>query len=417
LDVERWALSAQPANPELIRLICDQIRTRGPVSFAWFMEQALYHPQHGYYSSGRCGIGRRGDYFTNVSVGSLFGRLLAAQFTEIWERMGKGDDFMIVEQGAHHAEFARDVLEAIREKSPDFFSALRYCIIEPFALLQERQSQTLAELNRKVDWRTSIDALEPFVGIHFSNELLDAMPVHLVVSKGGKGLPLARRSLGEGGSAATPWQEKFVTLKGNQFEFIEQPIVDPALQAHVKKVETASRRLSEGTRQDAASTLQMEINFAALDWIDNLSSKLQSGYVLVIDYGFSREEFYASHRSTGTLQVRAQHRLLASPFEQIGEADITAHVDWTSVAKRAEANDLSVTGFTDQHHFLTGLISELAGFAESDDSKTRRSLQTLLHPEMLGRSFQVLALAKDVDPTPALSGFKFARDARASLGL
>ena len=386
------------------------------------MEQALYHPQHGYYSSGRCGIGRRGDYFSNVSVGSLFGRLLAAQFAEIWERMGKADNFTIVEQGAHHGKFARDVLGAIREKSPDFFSVLRYCIIEPFCILQERQSQTLAELHRKIDWRVSIDSLEPFVGIHFSNELLDAMPVHLMCSRGtqgGRGLPLARRSLGEGGSAATKcvWQEKFVTLNRDRFGFIEQPIVDPALQAQIEKVEAASHRFWEETRQDAASTLQTEVNLAALDWISNLSSKLQRGYVVVIDYGFSREEFYAPHRSTGTLQVRAQHRPLASPFEQIGQADITAHVNWTSVAERAEVHDLSVTGFTDQHHFLTGIISELAGFAESDNSKMRRHLQTLLHPEMLGRSFQVLALAKAVDSMPALSGFKFARDARAALGL
>jgi SAM-dependent MidA family methyltransferase len=398
LDVERWTLNAQPANPELIHLICDQIRARGPVPFAWFMEQTLYHPQHGYYSSGRCGIGRRGDYFTNVSVGSLFGRLLAAQFAEIWEKMGKVDNFVIVEQGAHHGEFARDVLEALGEKSPDFFSVLRYCIIEPFAVLQGRQSQTLAELHHKVDWRASIDALEPFVGIHFSNELLDAMPVHLICSRG----PVARVTAD---GLQAQWNEKFVDWQKDGFVFIEQPIVDPKLETHLQKLPA---RLAG---------YETEVNLEALDWIGNLSSKLKRGYALAIDYGFSREEFYASHRSTGTMQVRAQHRPLASPFEQIGQADITAHVDWTSVAERAEANDLSIVGLTDQHHFLTGILSALPGFSEADDSKTKRALQTLLHPEMLGRKFQVLALAKDVDPTPALSGFKFARNARAALGL
>src|SRR5690242_12742976 len=105
------------------------IRERGPQPFAWFMEQALYHPQFGYYSSGRAAIGRKGDYFTNVSVGPLFGRLLAAQFVEIWERLGKRDNFAIVEQGAHDGQFARDVLSAIRIRSPEFLSALRYRII------------------------------------------------------------------------------------------------------------------------------------------------------------------------------------------------------------------------------------------------------------------------------------------------
>jgi SAM-dependent MidA family methyltransferase len=391
-------LNVQTGNPELINFIRSEIEKRGPVPFAWFMEQALYHPQHGYYSSGRCGIGRRGDYFTNVSVGSLFGRLLAAQFAEIWERMGKVDNFMIVEQGAHHAEFARDVFEAIRDKSPDFFSALRYCIIEPFAVLQDRQAQTLAEFPGKVDWRASIDALEPFVGIHFSNELLDAMPVHLICSRG----PVARVTADR---LQAQWNEKFVDWQKDGFVFIEQPIVDPKLETHLQKLPA---RLAG---------YETEVNLEALDWIGHLSSKLQRGYVVAIDYGFSREEFYASHRFTGTLQVRARHRPLPSPLEQIGYADITTHVDWTSVAERAEANDLSVTGLTDQHHFITGIISEVAGFLESDDSRTRRSLQTLLHPEMLGRSFQVLALTEDVDPTPPLSGFKFARNARAALGL
>src|ERR1700736_2997819 len=103
-----------------------EIRRRGPQPFAWFMEQALYHPEHGYYSSDRAAIGRRGDYFTNVSVGPLFGQLLAMQFAEIWERLGKIDKFTIVEQGAHHGEFACDVLEFLKRRSPQMFSAVRY---------------------------------------------------------------------------------------------------------------------------------------------------------------------------------------------------------------------------------------------------------------------------------------------------
>src|SRR5438105_15118748 len=101
-------------NPDLIRLIRAEIEKRGPVSFAWFMHQALYHPEHGYYSSGRCAIGRRGDYFTNVSVGPIFGQLLAAQFAEIWGRLGRIDNFVLVEQGADHGELARDVLPSNR---------------------------------------------------------------------------------------------------------------------------------------------------------------------------------------------------------------------------------------------------------------------------------------------------------------
>ena len=371
MSVERWALKTQEGNPALIEFIPNEIRERGPQSFAWFMQQALYHPEHGYCSSGRCAIGRKGDYFTNVSVGPLFGRLLGAQFVEIWDRLGKTDNFVIVEQGAHDGQFARDVLESVEKRAPEFFAALRYRIVEPFPILQERQSRTLELFRDKIEW---CDSLQPFVGVHFSNELLDAMPVRLI--SGGR--------------------EKFVGVDGDKFVFVDRPADE-----------------------------DMRFNQAALDWIERLAANLQRGYVITIDYGRSAAEFQ------GAVQVRARHQNLDSPFEQIGHADITMHVDWPSIAERAEANGLCVTGFTDQHHFLTGIISELgrgdsreptAGdWSQSplpDSSKTKRELQTLLHPEMLGRAFQVLALSKNVDSAaPKLAGFKFAREPASVLGV
>ena len=324
------------------------------------MEQALYHPEHGYYSSGRCAIGRKGDYFTNVSVGPLFGQLMTAQFAEIWEQLGKIDDFVIVEQGAHDGQFARDVLQFAQSRAPEFFEALDYRIIERFPILRERQSQMLEPFRNKIEWRNS---LEPFTGVHFSNELLDAMPLHLI-SHG---------------------MEKLVDLQDDMFVFIERP---PS---------------------------SMAFNQVALDWIDNLAANLKRGYAIAIDYGRSGDEFQKD------IQVRAQHRHLDSPFEQIGHADITLHVDWTSIARRAEANGFAIAGFTDQHHFLTGIISEFGDWDQSsvaDPLKAKRALQTLLHPEMLGRAFQVLALTKNVDPTaPRPAGFKFAREPHSVLGL
>ncbi len=340
------------------------------------MQQVLYHPGHGYYASGRCAIGRRGDYFTNVSVGPLFGQLLAAQFAEVWERLGETDNFVIVEQGAHHGDFARDVLESARNCYPDLFAVLRYRIVEPFPILQDRQLQTLQSFRDKVEWR---DSIEPFVGIHFSNELLDAMPVRLT----------------------GPGWEKLVDLDGDRFVFVERSVDHGAA-----------------------------IDQAAFDWVQNVATQLQRGYVVAIDYGYSRGEFRQ------TVQVRAKHRFLDSPFEQIGHADITAHVNWTSIAARAQKSGLRIAGFTDQHHFLTGIISEWPEMlqARSSDSTARqpsdrrvrvgdvderikRALQTLLHPEMLGRSFQVLALERGVDLVAPLAGFKFARDTRSTLEL
>ena len=345
-------------NPDLIRFVRAEIEKRGRVSFAWFMQQALYHPQHGYYSSGRCAIGRKGDYFTNVSVGPLFGRLLAAQFTEIWERLGRPDDFVIVEQGAHDGRFAYDVLESMQKRTPEFFGALRYEIVEPLPILKERQSRTLELFRDKIEWR---DSLQPFVGVHFSNELLDAMPVRLI--SGGR--------------------EKLVSIDGDRFVFVERPADE-----------------------------NVKSNEAALDWIVCVLANLQRGYVIAIDYGHLGGEFH------GHVEVRAQHRNLDSPFEQIGHADITMGVDWTSVADWAQSNGLRVAGFTDQHHFLTGIVSESPDLTPESGAKIKRELQTLLHPEMLGRAFQVLALAKNVDPAaPKLAGFKFAREPAAALAL
>jgi SAM-dependent MidA family methyltransferase len=353
----------QTGNPTLIELIRSEITNRGLQTFAWFMQQALYHAEHGYYASGRCAIGRKGDYFTNVSVGPFFGRLLAAQFAEIWERLGKANDFVVIEQGAHDGQFARDVLQAAQERAPEFFQALRYRIVEPFPILREQQSHTLKAFRDKVEWH---DSLKPFVGVHFSNELLDAMPVRLI----------------------SDGTEKLVDVRGDKFVFVERPLPQ-------------GMTASQPTRNEAA------FNQAALDWVDDVSANLRRGYVIAIDYGQIGDEF------CGNVQVRAQHRRLDSPFEQIGHADITMPVDWTSIARCAEASGLRVAGFTDQHHFLTGIISAwpnlLQGAEAAADAKIKRELQTLLHPEMLGRAFQVLALAKEVEQAKPLAGFKFAR--------
>ena len=369
----------ESGNPDLVTFIRETIRRDGPVRFDWFMEQALYHPEFGYYSSGRCQIGRKGDYFTNVSVGPLFGRMLAAQFVEMWESMGRPADFTIVEQGAHRGEFAKDVLTAMR----DFPATLRYEIIEPFPILEARQKETLAGFDDTVTWQHSLADLEPFSGVHFSNELLDSMPVRLIAR-------------GPGGE----WQEKFVADSGDDFVFVRTPIKDEPLRSYLERIPL--------TGNDHYET---EVNLAGLDWINEVAKKLTRGFVLGVDYGYPRAEFYSPERTAGTLQAFARHRTIASPLEDVGCVDITAHVDWTSVAESAEQAGLNFVGFTDQHHFMTGLLAKY-----SPDENERRALQTLLHPEFLGTRFQCLALGKNVQPE-TLTGFRFAREPRQGLGL
>src|SRR5512132_430519 len=220
LDVDRCAFDVLQLNTPLVESIREAIRAQGPQSFAWFMQQALYHPEHGYYSSARCAIGRKGDYFTNVSVGPLFGQLMVAQFSEIWERLGKINDFVIVEQGAHDGQFAVDVLEFAQKRLPKFFDAVRYRILEPFPILEEQQRRRFEAFGDKIEWRKS---LEPFTGVHFSNELLDAMPVRLI----------------------SDGTEKLVGFDGENLVFVERPVNKAVL------------------------------NQPALDWMDEIAANLQ----------------------------------------------------------------------------------------------------------------------------------------------
>ncbi len=185
-------------------LIRDEIARRGPIPFRDFMELALYHPGHGYYASGRAAIGRAGDFFTNVSVGPLFGRLLARQFAEMWERLARPEPFVIVEQGAHRGDFAHDALTSLREFAPECFAAAEYHIVEPSAALAQTQRQRLAEFAKTAHWHGSVADLPPFIGVHFSNELLDAFPVHLVRWTGSQ------------------WLERHVEWRDGAFAFVDR---------------------------------------------------------------------------------------------------------------------------------------------------------------------------------------------------
>ena len=222
-----------------------------------------------------------------------------------------------------------------------------------------------------------------FSGVHFSNELLDSMPVRLI----------ARDEKGE-------WQERLVAEARDGFQFVTGPITDQKLRERLPNLPPAGD-----------GTYETEIALDALDWIEDVAATMQRGFVLAIDYGFSRSEFFAAERRSGTLQGYAGHRPVSSPLDQIGHADIASHVEWTSLAERAEECGLTITGFTDQHHFMTGMLSLVQ--PREDE---QRALQTLMHPEFLGTRFQCLALGKDV-PAADLAGFRFARDARKALGL
>ena len=354
-----------------------RIAQRGPIPFREFMEAALYHPQHGYYSSGRATIGRHGDFFTNVSVGPLFGRLLARQFAEMWQRLGAPPEWTIVEQGAHRGEFARDALEGLREFAPMAFAAVKYVIVEPVETLRAAQKSALADL--PADWISSIEELAPFTGVHFSNELLDAFPIHLVTRRDAR------------------WVERQVNLSEDAFVFTDGPLSDPRLSAHLAAMEVP----------DGFTT---EMNLAVLDWLSALAEKIQRGYVLAIDYGYAREQFL--ERTAGTLSAYAGHQREPDPLARPGEIDLTAHVEFTSLIEHAELLGFRTHGFTDQQRFIVG-ASRLHFTNAAPPPADIRAFKTLMHPALLGAAFKAVCFEKGDVAASALAGFSFGSDARS----
>jgi SAM-dependent MidA family methyltransferase len=385
-----------PGSLPLVALIREYLQHNGPVPFPWFMEQALYHPEHGYYASTRRRIGREGDYYTNVSVGRLYGQLLASQLIEMWKSLESPSRFTIVEEGSEDGQLAMDILSAIAAESFEAAECIHYIIVEPIPgkQLQQRSRFDPAFLH-KVTWLTGLADLEAITGAFISNELVDAMPVHIVLYHGKK------------------WSELFVTISGEDFGFVPGKIETPEL-----------RRALDQLPLPTASPYRTEVNLAAARWIQAVSAKLKRGFVLIVDYGFPRDEYYKPERTEGTLSCYSRHRRTYNPLERPGEIDITAHIDFTALAEAAAEVSLDVAGYADQHHFMVGaaecrlLALEKTVQSEGLTRSYREFLgayRTLMHPGNMGMAFKYLFLTKGLHDRPRLSGFKYASDPWKSL--
>ena len=378
-----------PGSSPLVTLIRDHLRRHGPVPFPWFMQQALYHPEYGYYTSARLRIGRHGDYYTNVSVGSLYGELLASQLIEMWKLLGSPPGFTVVEEGAEDGQLAVDILSAITEESTEAAACIRYTILEP---IPEKQLQQRARLEPafldKITWLNGLDDLENVTGAFISNELVDAMPVHLVLYQD------------------EAWSELWVDITAKNFCFVPVKIETPELVQATDKIPVP-----------VVSPYQTEVNLAATRWIQAVSRRLERGFVLIVDYGFPRDVYYQPERTEGTLSCYSRHRRSYNPLERPGEIDLTAHVDFTSLAEAGEKASLRVAGYVDQHHFMVGAAeSRLLAFERAVETGELTSARkafigpyrTLMHPGNMGMAFKFLLLAKGLREAPQLSGFKYA---------
>lgn len=374
-------------NPDTLALsLARRVGEAGTIGFDEFMARALYDPELGYYSApGR--VGKRGDFFTSVSVGPIFGRLLAAQFAEMRERLGSPEDFTLVEQGAGDGQLAADVLAALGSHhgwTP------RLAIVEPLPVLREAQREKLSPWAERVTWVSREDELPPFTGAHYSNELLDALPAKLVVRRDGR------------------WLERRVGFDGEKFAFVEAPIVDPSLLAAAQALPI----------DPSVPEFFTELCPAAEAWVARVAPRLERGWVLAIDYGHGETVRCAAARAAGSLAAYQAHARAEDPLATPGEQDLTAHVNFTAVARAGERSGLALAGFTDQHHALTALAAQ--AFPPMADTpldpgaaKEMRALRQLLHPESMGTAFKFLAMSKGA--AAPLAAFRFARDARREL--
>jgi SAM-dependent MidA family methyltransferase len=385
-----------PTSSPLVALILDRLRRHGPVPFPWFMQQALYHPEFGYYTSTRLRIGRQGDYYTNVSVGRLYGQLLASQVIEMWKLLGSPSQFTIVEEGAEDGQLAMDILSAITEESIQAAECIRYIILEPIPGKQlQQRARFEPALLAKVKWLSALADLDGVDGAFISNELVDAMPVHLVVYRDDK------------------WSELLVDVSGEDFCFVPGNIGASALAQAVDKLPLP-----------VWSPYTTEVNLAAVRWIQSVSTKLEHGFVLIIDFGYPRAEYYKPERTAGTLSCYSQHRRSYNPLERPGEIDISAHVDFTALAEAAVEEALDVAGYTDQHHFMVGAAeSRLLAFENAVQTEEFAQAhaaflgpyRTLMHPGNMGMAFKFLLLTKGIDAHSQLTGFKYSSDPWKSL--
>lgn len=402
------------SNALLCAAIANHITTNPQqrITFAEFMDMVLYHPEHGYYSSDAVKIGfQGGDFFTSPNLCADFGELLAEQFLQMWEILGRPVPFSLVEMGAGQGLLALHILKYYQLRYPDFLTALEYIIVEKSPTLRQEQQQRLEDL--PVRW-CNLEDIPPdaIAGCFFSNELVDAFPVHQFILEKGElreiYVTIQPPSLeAKEKSFSPPLRGEGLGERSN-FAFVEvtgKPST-PQLAEYLDLVEInfAQSVYPDGYRS--------EINLAALDWLSMIADRLQRGYVLTIDYGYPASRYYNPRRSQGTLQCYYHHRFHDNPYINIGRQDITAHVDFTALERWGQKCKLKNVGFIQQGLFLMalGLGGRIAALSDQQQPlsqllQRRDALHQLLDSTGLG-GFGVLVQSKGLDKTEISQSLK-----------
>ncbi|NJD55742.1 MAG: SAM-dependent methyltransferase [Nitrospirae bacterium] len=376
--------------------ISRRIRREGPLTFASFMEMALYDPDYGFYASDRQRIGREGDFYTSSHLHPVFGAIVAKQIMEMWTVIGMPEDFAIIEMGAGEGYMCNDILTWLRDApheresgkwnaGHDFYGRVRYIIVEKNPLLIPRQKGRVKEHGGKVTWVADVRDAGSVTGCVFSNELLDAFPVHLV-------------RMGD------TLKEIFIDHDGHAFHERTFP---PSTEALARYFADSGITLSPGHTT--------EVNLRIKDWLSEIVAVLRRGFVFTIDYGYPAEEYFCDDRNRGTLMCYHRHQLSEDVFAHIGQQDITAHVDFSCLKRWGAEMGLQPVGYCSQGTFLlaNGIDREIALLAEisPDYLFELARIKKLFMPQGLGESHKVMIQYAGSD-VPKLKGFSIRNQLR-----
>ncbi|HAG80147.1 MAG TPA: hypothetical protein DCL61_03025 [Cyanobacteria bacterium UBA12227] len=368
-QISNFKSSSYSNNKILLHRIANKIAVtpNQRITFAEYIELVLYEPEQGYYATGAVNIGLEGDFFTSPHLCKDFGELLAEQFVQMWDILGQPKPFNLIEMGGGKGFLAGDILNYLYSSHPDCFKALEYIIVEKGSGLISQQQELLEQLKLSplaVRWCTFEEISENSItGCCFSNELVDAFPVHQIIVEQGQ------------------LQEIYVTTgntEGDEINFIEitDSLSTPRLRDYFDfiGIDLFSGAYPDGYRS--------EVNLAALDWLTTIASKLKRGFLLTIDYGYSAERYYQPARHQGTLKCYYRHKHHDNLYLYIGHQDITAHVNFTALERQGELCELQKVGFTQQGLFLMalGLGDRLSALSANSDHRvaTAQDLVTIL---------------------------------------
>lgn len=374
----------------LKEVIIDKINKNGKITFAEFMQMVLYHPQYGYYNSDMERIGRFGDYYTSPTVHRMFGELIAKQLEEMWKIVGEGI-FTVVEMGANGGWLCHDIIQCIKKEYPNFYDNFHYIIVETNPYAWEKQRLLLNSIDvpyenlfpdghdKKVSWHTYTEEGFSFgriQGCVLSNEYADALPVHR--------LKVENKIL----------KEVYVGYNTIDFYETDDEISSPSLADYI---ETNKIYLKEGQ--------EYEVNLAAAEWLRHASEKLNKGFIITVDYGDITDGIHCKNNTRSTVRCYYKHTVNRDYYKRLGEQDITADVDFTSLMNAGRLLGLEVTGFTKQSHFLIalGILDKLNTI--NNDTETILKVKNLFHPEGMGDVFKVLIQHKNIE-NPQLIGLR-----------